>query len=264
MTIYLPAVNSPAGVSAQAGENQGITESDPNAGYLSTSLTTNAGQVTVSQQLLDRAGPDFQFDVMVFDQLTRAYNSTLDSYVLTQALANAGSVTYSSGGTYLTSVGALYPSIGKAKASTVDAAGVVLPATHIFAQPINWEWYASQADSAGRLLIVPNANGPFNAVAGGSNAPAIAEGDTGYRMHGLPVFEDGNIPATGGTNQIVVAHMPEVWFWEGDLVTRTVPQTVAQNLSVLLQVYAYVGCIVRYPKAVVTINGSGVPLAPTF
>ena len=263
MTIYLPAVNTAAAVAAQAGENQGITEQDPNAGYLSSGLVTNAGQITVSQQLLDRAGPNFSFDVMCFDQLQRAYNATLDTYVLTQALANAGSVTYSSGGTYITSTGALYPSIGKAKAATVDAAGVVLPATHAFFQPINWEWYASQADSAGRLLVVPSYANPFNAAAAGGGTP-MAEGDTGYRIHGLPVFEDGNIPATGGTNQIVVAHMPEVWFWEGDLVNRTVPQTAAQNLSVLLQSYSYCAAIVRYQKAVQTINGSGVPLAPTF
>ena len=263
MTIYLPAVNTAAAVAAQAGENQGITEQDPNAAYLSVGLTTNAGQVTVSQQLLDRAGPDFQFDVMVFDQLQRAYNSTLDTYVLTQALANAGTVSFKVQ-TYLTSTAGLYPSIGKAKAATVDAAGVVLPATHSFFQPINWEWYASQADSNGRLLVTPNYAGPFNAVAGGSNATPLAEGDTGYRLHGLPVIEDGNIPTTGGTNQIIVAHMPEVWFWEGDLVTRTVPQTAAQNLSVLLQAYAYVGCIVRYPKAVQAISGTGVPTSPTF
>lgn len=263
MTIYLPSVNAAAGVAAQAGENQGITETDPTAGYLSSGLTTNAGQVTVSQQLLDRAGPNFSFDVMVFDQLRRAYNATLDTYVLTQALANAGTVTFNAQ-TYLTSTAGLYPSIGKAKAATVDAAGVVLPATHIFAQPINWEWYASQADSTGRLLIVPNYAGPFNAAGGGSNGTPMAEGDTGYRLHGLPVFEDGNIPTTGGTNQIVVAHMPEVWFWEGDLVNRTVPQTAAQNLSVLLQSYSYVACIVRYQKAVQSISGTGVPTSPSF
>ena len=267
MTIYVPAVNTAAGVAAQAGENQGITEQDPNAGYLSTSLTTNAGQVTVSQQLLDRAGPDFQFDKMIFDQLNRAYDSTLDTYVITQALANAGSGAsistpgWQSGGS---AAGYLYSKLGQAKALCVDAAGVVLPATHAFFQPINWEWYASQVDVEGRLQITPNAHGPWNAVGAGSDGTPIADGDTGYIVNGLHVMEDGNIPATGGTNQVVVAHMPEVWFWEGDLVMRTVPQTAAQNLSVLLQAYAYVGCIVRYPKAVQTITGAGVPSSPTF
>jgi hypothetical protein len=50
--------------------------------------------------------------------------------------------------------------------------------------------------------------------------------------------------------------MPEVWVWEGDLVPRTVPQTYANNLSILLQLYSYVTCIVRYPKAVQSIQGA--------
>ncbi len=92
----------------------------------------------------------------------------------------------------------------------------------------------------------------------------VAEGDTGYKISGVRVFTDGNIPTSSSYNQSIVAHMPEVWFWEGDLVTRTVPQTVAQNLSVLLQCYAYVGEIVRYQKAVQVIQGAGLPTSPTF
>jgi hypothetical protein len=85
-------------------------------------------------------------------------------------------------------------------------------------------------------------------------------------MHGLPVFEDGNIPVASTYNRVVVAHMPEVWFWEGDLVSRVIPQTYAQNLSVLLQIYAYVGSIVRYPLAVQSISSSytGTPAGLTF
>jgi HK97 family phage major capsid protein len=262
MTIYLPALSQPAGVAAQVGQNQGITEQDPNAAYLSANLTTNAGQVTISQQLLDRAGPNFQFDKMVFDQLQRAYNLTLDAFVLTQALASAGTVSCTNAALY--GAGGQFACIGKAKAATVDAAGVVLPATHAFFQPINWEWASVQTDANGRTLVVPDYAGVFNAIAAGSNGAGVAEGDTGFKLSGLSVFEDGNIPTAGGNNQIVVAHMPEVWFWEGDLVPRVIPQTYAQNLSVLLQVYAYVAAIVRYPKAVQSVTGTGVPANPTF
>lgn len=262
MTIYLPQVTAAAGIAAQVSQNSGIQETDPTAAYLSTNLTTNAGQVTVSQQLLDRAGPNFQFDVMVFDQLQRAYDSTLDTYVLTQALANAGTVTYTTPA--LTGSASLFSLIGKAKAATVDAAGVVLPATHCFMQPVNFEWSAAQVDSQNRPLWVPSYAGAFNAAAAGSAGKPIADGDTGYRIGGLPVFEDGNIPLHSTNNQAIVADMAEVWYWEGDLVNRTVPQTVAQNLSVLLQAYAYVGCIVRYPLAVQALQGAGLPTSPSF
>jgi hypothetical protein len=262
MTIYMPQVTTAAGVAAQSSQNSGIAETDPTAGYLSTSLTTNAGQVTISQQLLDRAGPNFAFDKMVFDQLNRAYDLVLDQYVLTQALANAGSVSMTT--TTLTQTGGLLASIGKAKANIADTAGTILPATHIFAQPVNAEWYFAQVDSTYRPLVTPTYAGPYNAVVAGGDGTPIADGYTGYHLSGLPVYEDGNIPTSATYNQVIVAHMPEVYFWEGDLVSRVIPQTFAQNLSVLLQVYSYVGAIVRYPKAVQAINGSGLPTSPTF
>ena len=261
MTLYLPQVSGPAGVSAQASQNTGITETDPTAGYLSTGLTTNAGQVTISQQLLDRAGPNFQFDKMIFDQLTRAYNLTIDAFVLTQALANAGTISYT--GSFANQT--FLSKVAGAKAATQDTAGTVMPADHIFMNVDLWEWLTAQVDSYGRPIVSPDYAGAMNAIAAGASGtpnPA-AEGDTGYKLLGLPVFEDQNIPKTSSYYNVVVAHMPEVWFWEGDLVPRVIPQTYAQNLSVLLQVYAYAGVIVRYPKAVQTINGAALA-AVTF
>jgi len=262
MTVYIPSLSGPAGVGSQANQNSGIEEEDPTAGYLSNNLTTLAGQVTVSQQLLDRAGPNFAFDKMVFDQLQRAYAAQVDLYVIQQALANAGTVT--AGSTYSTPY--LYNKIGQAKAATVDAAGVVLPATHIFATPVRWESVAASTDTNGKPYVQPDYAGVFQALAAGGAGKPVPEGDTGYRVAGLPVFEDGNIPQVTGQptqDQVIVAHMPEVWTWEGDLVPRVIPQTFAQNLSVLLQVYAYVTTIVRYPLAVQTIFGS-TQVTPTF
>jgi HK97 family phage major capsid protein len=257
MTIYLPHVTAAAGVGAQSSQNSGITETDPTAGYLSVALTTNAGEVTVSQQLLDRAGPNFAFDTMVFDQLTRAYNLTLDVYVATQALANANSVTTSySSFAWQT----LAQKIAGGKSNIETTAGTVMRATHIWAQPSTWNFATAQVDAATngttRAAAVPTYAGPYNAWAAG-NPSGAPEGDTGYRMFGLPVFTDANIPVDGSShNQIVVTNQDEIWFWEGDLVTRAIPQTFAQNLSVLLQVYAYVGCIARYQSAVQTVSGS--------
>lgn len=255
MTIYMPHVTNAASVAAQT-QNSGVSETDPNAGYLSTNLVTNAGQVTVSQQLLDRAGPNFAFDKMVFDQLQRAYNLTLNAYVLSTAVATATSVTSSySSFAWQT----LAQKVAGGKAAIADTAGTVMPATHIWSPVSTWEWATAQIDaSAGsnRAGAVPAYAGPFNAWAAG-DASGAAEGDTGYRFLNLPVFEDQGIPQDGSShNQLLVTNQKEIWYWEGDLVMRTVPQTLAQNLSVLLQAYAYVGCIVRYPAAVQTISGS--------
>lgn len=269
MTVFLPQVISPAGVSTQATQNTGVNETDPTAGYLSANLVTEAGEVTVSQQLLDRAGPDFQFDKLVFDQLQRAYNLQIDSAILTAALANAGTVTNAqTGATSLDIVTSFYSDVSNAYQAIEEAAGVVMSPTHIFATPVEWAFIASQVDLNGRPLVVPSAGGPFNALAAAMNGKEniVPEGNTGYEVLSLPVFKDGNIPTTNTNTdtQIIVAHMPEVWVWEGELVPRTIPQTFAQNLSVLLQVYSYNATIVRYPKAVQAITGARYPKAPTF
>ena len=270
MEVYIPAVSNAAGVGAQASQNTGITETDPTALYLSNALTTNAGQVTVSQQLLDRAGPNFAFDKMVFDQLNRAYCVTVDQYVLTTALATAGTIGATASGFNVSGLAPAAASnttgtsapfaayaqqkIGQAKAATVNAAGTLLPATHAFFTPTRWEYLASESDQNGRPFVQPSYSGVFQAIAAGSSGKPVVEGDTGYTMGGLNVFEDGNIPLQSAVDQTIVAHMPEVWVWEGDLVPRTIPQTYAQDLAVLLQLYAYVTCIVRYPLAVQTIQ----------
>ena len=255
VTIYLPYVSNAAAVSAQTLNNEGVAETDPAAGYKSVNLTTNAGQVTVSQQLLDRAGPNFAYDAMIFDQLARAYALTLDVYVATQSLANANSVTTSA----TTGWQAQAQKIAGGKSNIEDTAGTVMPATHIWYQPSTWNFMLAAIDASGgsnRPGAVPSYAGPFNAWAAGDPTGA-AEGDTGYRFFGLPIFTDANVPKDGSSNnQVVVTNQSEIWFWEGQLVNRAVPQTFAQNLSVLLQTYAYVGCITRYSNAVQTISGS--------
>lgn len=277
MALYIPAVQGDAAVAIQesapgTGEGNPVTETDPTAAYLTANLQTEAGQVTISQQLLDRAGPNFAFDRLVFDQLTRDYNAQVDSFILTQALSGAGSVLYSGSAFVLTDVGATqalgtgYPSfysrVSKAKATVRTAAGVVMDPTHLFVDPRRWEVIASATDTTGRPLVVPNYASPWNAAAAGNATGKVGyEGDTGYVLNGLPVFHDLNIPTPAlGTDQAIVGALDEIYVWEGQLIPRVIPQTYAQNLQVLLQVYAYIACIPRYPTAIQTITGTAMTL----
>lgn len=277
MALYIPAVTGDSAVAIQesapgTGEGSGVTETDPTATYLTANLQTEAGQVTVSQQLLDRAGPNFAFDRLVFDQLTRDYNAAADQFVLTASLANAGTVAYGGSAFVLTDPGSTYalgdvgPSfyskVSKAKATVRTAAGVVMDPTHLFVDPRRWEVIAASVDTLGRPLVVPNFAGPYNAAGAGSSTGKVGyEGDTGYVLNGLPVFHDLNIPAPSqGQDQAIVGALDEIYVWEGQLIPRVIPQTFAQNLQVLLQVYAYIACIPRYPAAVQTITGGAMTL----
>ena len=268
MELALPYVSGPAGVGQQGSEGGAVPETDPTFGYLSGQIGTESGQVTVSQQSIDRTGPGFDFDRMIFDQLGRDYDPKLDAFAISQVLAVATTQAYT--GTFSVStasgVGGFLGQVNGAIAAINTAAGTFLDPTHLFMLPSRWQFIASWADAQGRQLIVPEQYGPFNAAgtAGGVGSPVI-EGYTGFSFAGLPVFKDNNLPLLGTTttDQAIVGDLSEVYWAEGMAVDRVLPQTLAGNLQVIIQRYGYRGIIVRYPNGVVVINGAAMA-APTF
>jgi len=226
-------------------------------------MTTEAGQVTVSQQLLDRAGPGFQFDRLVFDQLNRDYAPKIDTLVLNAALSGATTVAYTSTTPFALNTangaGGFLSKVAGAKAGIRTAAGTFMNPSHLFLQPNRWELISAWGDGSSRPVVVPDYAGAFNAVAAGStNGDEGIEGNTGYRLNGLAVYQDANIPTpTAGADQAVIGDLSEVWVFEGTPVPRVLPQTLAGNLSVILQLYSYIATIVRYPAAVATVTGTG-------
>jgi len=263
MQIYIPAVQSAAGIRQQT-EGSAINETDPSFGYLNAPVVTLAGEVTVSQQLLDRAGPGFAFDRLIFDQLNRDYAPQWDTYVLNAALAAPTVQIWSPAGGFdliaQNGTGGFYGQLSKAKAAIRTTAGTVLNPTHLFVTPQRWEYIAGWGDNSYRPSVVADYAGPFNAVGAGSpDGDEGIEGNTRYRLNGLPVYADANIPSFGTTTEdsAIVADLQEVFVYEGTPVQRVVPQTLAGSLLVLLQMYSYVATLVRYPKAVVQISGTG-------
>jgi HK97 family phage major capsid protein len=272
MYVYIPHVTGGSEVTGVTESSGSTTIADlaPTAGYLSGALKTFAGQVVISQQLLDRAGPGFAFDRLIFDQLMRNYALNFDTYVLEAALTeakvnnwkgNAGAfVLMEVSAAKSAAAGGFYGQIAKAKADIRTLAGTVLNPTHLFVRPTRWEYIAAVADTTGRPLVVPDYAGPFNAAAGGSTSGDEGiEGATGYKLAGLPVFTDENIPDQGTTtnDQALVGCLDETWVFEGAITPRTIPQTKANTLQVILQQYSYATVIKRYAESVVAINGEG-------
>lgn len=270
MTIYTPAVKSAIEVAGQTeGGNVNETNIESAFGYLSGSLATIAGEQYLSQQLLDRAGPSFQFDKMIFDQLERNYAKKFDVAVLEKALINAKENTWTGNGGLFAlyakgAAGGFVGQVAKAKGEMRKEPGLVLNPTHLFLTQSRWEHISATTDEQGRPVVNPQYAGPFEAIAAGSSdGDEGVEGATGYRMAGLPVYQDGSIPKSGtftGTaeqDQAIVGCLREVWVYEGSAVTRALPQTKGDKLLVLLQRYSYWTVIKRYDKAVITISGTG-------
>jgi hypothetical protein len=267
LAIYKPQVTGPAGVAQQTEtsiNSSGVTEVDPTAGYASASLVIVAGEVTLSQVILDRMAPDYRFDVMCEDQLHRDYDPKFDAYVLAQALSGATSQSWTGNSnafdlTVTSGSGGFYGQVSKAKGAMRKLAGTVLNPTHLFLDPARYEYIAAWSDANGRPMIVPDYAGPFNAAGNSGDGDAGVEGYSGTRFNGLPVFTDANLPTTTTVNydQAIVGDLAEVEVYEGAAINRVLPQTSGNKLLTILQRYSYATVLVNYAAAVTSINGSG-------
>jgi hypothetical protein len=139
-----------------------------------------------------------------------------------------------------------------------------LPPEVIVMHPVRWGWFLSLLDGQQRPLFLPNANSPFNAA---GILQDVASQQVVGQMHGLPVVTDPNITTTAGGspgNQdlIYVLRASDLVLWESGIRARVLPETLATNLTVLLQIYNYLAFSAgRYPQSVVEITGL---TAPTF
>lgn len=123
-------------------------------------------------------------------------------------------------------------------------------------------------DSQSRPLVVPNANGPMNAISTGSGA--VAYGNSGYSLMGLPIVTDANVVTNLGAatnqDQIYCVAAPEMHLWEqpGAPFALNFDQTTAGSLTIKAVVYGYAAFSAgRYPLAASIISGTGL-VAPTF
>ena len=259
MTAYVPAFTSAPTV-AQQFEGGTVSNSSPGAGYLSANLVTVAGEIDVSQQLFDRAGP-IDFDEIAHAALADSLAQQLDQYALTTALATAGTVA----GAASFTAAKLWGDIATAKAQMLTTAGTKLPASHLFVTPELGEWLLSQVDPNDRPLLLPTPANTVLPIAPGPNGgPPL--GYTGNRLLSTAVFEDGSIPVTSPAydTQIVVANMAEVFTLTSEPSLRVIPETLAPDLLVTIQLYALLGVVVRHTAAIQTITGAAYPVAPSF
>ena len=97
--LHIPGFTSGTTTDVDDLELVGLPQSSPSTNYITDpiQITQAKGAVTVSQQLLDRGGaPDGQggaFDLILAQQLHEQLRASMDSYVITTALAGAQTVT---------------------------------------------------------------------------------------------------------------------------------------------------------------------------
>jgi HK97 family phage major capsid protein len=270
MAFHVSRLTTGTATAAQAAENNAVQETDADDTDLQIDVKTYAGQQDVSRQAIERSE---MVDAVIFADLISDYFTKLDAAILNGAgtsgtilgIASTPSIITKTYTDATPTLGELYPKISDAIQAV--ATTVYRPATTIFMHPRRWGWATSLLDSTGRPLVVPNAQGPWNALAVGE-APQY--GAVVGSIQGLPVITDANIVTTNGAStnedQIFVVRGPELMWWqEGDGNPRQFRFEQANApQSVRLAVWGYCAFTAgRYPGAAAVISGTGLA-TPTF
>jgi hypothetical protein len=257
MTVYVATFASGGTSVTSQTEGSTVSETDPVSTYQSGAVTLKAGQVSVTYQFLDRAGPGIAGDQVLYEQIRNQLDAEVDKYAIGQALSGAQEVTNS--GSFevakASGVGGLLGDLKKAKNKVRDAAGVRTPATHCFAIGDLCDHIAAYADAQGRPIFTPDLDDNRLPIRAGGDPEG--EGYTGYVLTGLALFGDDNIPKVGTTEQtqLIVTRPNRILQIEAAPVPYCFPPTVAGSLEAVLGVRQYVATIPRWKEAVAVVNG---------
>jgi HK97 family phage major capsid protein len=202
---------------------------------------------------------------VIFRDLVGAHAAVLD----TQVLAGSGTngqvlgITNTAGIQTVTVSSVDLPGFYKAVAHAIGLIHTTRfqPPDAIVCHPTRWAWMLSLLDTTDRPLFIPSTNGLVNVA--GVQQGVVSQGLVG-QMCGLPVYVDPNIPVNSGygSNQdfVYVLRSSDLLLYESGLRARVLPETRADTLTVLLQVFSYLAASAgRYPQSVVEIRGLTAP-----
>lgn len=265
MTVVVPRITTGSTAAVQTAENAAVTESDPDDTLLQVPVNTIAGFVDISRQAIERGE---LVEQVVLADLAAAYNAALDAQCLNgtglngqhvgiRTVSGTNTVTYTDATPTLPE---LYPMLAKA-AGLVVSARFGAP-THWILHPTTWAWIVSRLDASNRPLVLPDGQGPNNAM-GSAQAPSY--GGFAGTLLGLPVVLDANVGLAygGGTNEteIYCVAAPDMILWEDASKAPAqlrFDEPLSSNLTVRLLAYGYSAFTAgRQPKAVSVIAGTG-------
>jgi HK97 family phage major capsid protein len=270
MTLNISRMTTGTSTAVQVTQNDAVSETDSDDTLLTINVRTIAGQQDVSRQAIERGTG---VDSFIIQDLIRSWHTTLDSQILNGA-GTSGTIKglRASGGNAITftattpTVALLYPKLADA-VQQIQSNAFISP-THWIMHPRRLAFLLAATDTTGRPLVVPTANGAMNPVAAGNGA--VAYGNSGYSLMGLPIIADASVGTTYGaaTNQdeIYCVSAPEFHLWEqpGAPFALQFDATGADKLQIKSVIYGFAAASAeRYPLAASIISGTGL-VAPTF
>lgn len=283
MSFLLPRATTGVTAASQATENTAASNTDQVWGNVTVPVASIMGQQQVSRQSLERGTPGI--DSLIYMDLAAAYMAELDRqiFVGTGASGQLSGINGTASIYTATLYGAAitvstYFSKTAGAIAGIAGAGTAITPGYIVMHPRRWGWLTLQVDSAGRPLVVPNGNGPFNALAINVNPGAYGgDGETiggagpviVGTLQGIPIFTDANIPTNlggGSTEDVQFVFDPRMalLFEDGDGMPRQLKFEQIQatgvagfGATVTLAAYNYVAFTAgRYPQAFARVGGA--------
>jgi len=254
-SFTVPRVTTGGAVGVQT-EGGSVTEQDLVTSQLTTNVRTIAGQVDISQQLLDRSDP--AFDSVIASDLAGAYVTEFDRQLINglsassehTGLLNVSSINSVTLTSSTPTAADFLPKIYKAIEEV--ASGRYQFPTHIVMHPRRAAFLAAGLSTSSPLFQQ------------GGLMQAVGTQDTGVvgTIAGLPVVIDANMPTTlgSGTDEdaILVIHAPDLRVMEGQTRFRVLDAPLSDTLEVRLQLFGYSAFLSgRYPEGICKITGTG-------
>jgi HK97 family phage major capsid protein len=270
MTINISRVTTGSSATAQAAENDAVSETDIDDTLLTVDVRTIASGQQISRQAVERGtGIDalIAADMMgavatsVEDQVIHGSGSSGNLLGLSN-ISGTNAITYTDGSpTAAETYSKIVDGIQQINSNRFAGADLILM------HPRRLAFMQAGTDGNGRPLVVPTQNVPQNAMGTG---PVAGYGVTGASIAGLPVVTSGKVTTTSGSggneDMIFIVRRADMLLFEDNTqpVMVRMDQTAGLNLTVTLVAYQY-ACFVggRYPASISKISGTGL-VAPTF
>jgi HK97 family phage major capsid protein len=271
-SINVPLILTGTAVAPQTADNAAVQSTDLTDGSVNAPVRTIAGQQDIALQLIEQS--PIAFDEIVFADLTADYWFKCE----TQAFSGSGAAGQIKGILNASGIGTtaytdasptvpeLYPKVAGALSAARTARKMPIDAGWI--HPSRYYWVQAAVDSQSRPLVVPQIQGPFNALGALDGTPGGGSGaDVSLRMLAPLNVSDGvpnNLGAGTNEDRVVLTRMSDHLWFEGELRARVLPEILSGTLGVRLQVYNYVAATFeRFPSATNVVAGTGL-VTPTF
>jgi HK97 family phage major capsid protein len=269
MTVNISKVTTGTAVGYQASENDTATETNIDDTLLTVNVNTIAGMQDVSKQAILRGA---NIEEVVLADLISAYNTKLDDGILNGSGSSGQPTGLTTALTQVVTFTDASPTVGELYPKIVDAiqrvqSNVFSGPNYIIMHPRRLGFLLAAVDSQNRPLVVPNANGPMNAI---GTFSGLGYGMSGqYSMLGLPIITDANVITNNGDGEnedlIYVVSSDEMHLWEAPQMPTYVrfeqPDGKVAIRIVLFGFSAFTAQ--RRPLAGAYIGGTGL-VAPTF